>query len=425
MPVLTLDDGIIKQVNGIFLEGYSQQVRDGQYRLRTSQFRNIADLRFTSPLQNLVWNEEFEGNGSTSDLVNLAGKRLEIAAGGGPNKALIESRGRFHAVPPYSQLVWFAVTIGNPNPLDDIQKRIGLYDDADGIYLQLSGTSLPSFHIINLDIAQDITITRDNWDDPLDGTGESGITIDADLLQLFFLEYSWGGGYARFGVLVNGIPYIAHTEYFGNRPGNSTPMFKQPNLPVRFEVFSATGVAGSMDVFSATVQADAAQKSKGVLRSIDRGAGTNSSVGVRNDVPNVPTYHCVSAIRLKTGIVSGVIRLVRIFLIPINSTILHYTLVFNPTQTLGTTTWVGLNDSSLEYASPGDDDHYTFTQDQVFMSGYAADNIDASIQEIDDNLIMLGQDQVGAQDELYLLVAYTVGRGRVDVFGGMQFREFL
>lgn len=425
MPVLSLDNGIIKQNNGVFLEGYSNQVRDGQYRLKTSQFRNIADLRFTSPAKELVWKEELVGSGSSTDLGQVAARQLQVS-GGGTSRVTLQSRARYHCVPPYTQLVWFSVTIGNPSIGQNVQKRIGIFDDTDGIILELSGLAQPKFIIKSDTNSQLVEIERPNWDDPLDGTGESGITLNADFLNLYFLEYSWGGGYARFGVMVNGIPYIAHTEYFGNA-GNTTPMFAQPNLPVRFEIDApAGGVISDMIVYGATVQADAAQRSKGLLRSVDRGAGSNAALFCENTALNTPIYHCVAALRLKNTLYSGVIRLIRTFLQPSTSTIYHYALVYNATQTEGDPqVWTSLANSSLEYFLGNHDQHFTFDQGDVLMSGYDSAATDHDIQEVDDSLILLGNDQVGTRDEIYLLVAHTSGLGGMYLYGGFQFREFL
>jgi hypothetical protein len=54
-------------------------------------------------------------------------------------------------------------------------------------------------------------IVRSNWNDPLDGTGASGLVWDWDLTVIFDIEYVWGGTSVNFYAYVNGQKILFHT----------------------------------------------------------------------------------------------------------------------------------------------------------------------------------------------------------------------
>jgi len=54
---------------------------------------------------------------------------------------------------------------------------------------------------------------------------------------MLFIEYAWyGAGMIRFGVFIDGEPFVLHQIGFGNRVSQSTPWSRTGNLPVRYEL---------------------------------------------------------------------------------------------------------------------------------------------------------------------------------------------
>lgn len=87
----------------------------------------------------------------------------------------------------------------------------------------------------------DVRVPRTQWDDPLDGTGVSGYTLDLTRMQMLYIEYSWyGAGYARFGMrTTNGN--IAYVYQFTNNNIQYEAYMRSGNLPAHYE---SNGISG-------------------------------------------------------------------------------------------------------------------------------------------------------------------------------------
>jgi hypothetical protein len=78
-------------------------------------------------------------------------------------------------------------------------------------------------------------VTQANWDDPLDGTGESGITMDFTKLNVFYIQFQYlGAGPIYFWTEDpdTGVPFRFHTIKYGNT--NTTPSTYNPNYHMTF-----------------------------------------------------------------------------------------------------------------------------------------------------------------------------------------------
>lgn len=82
----------------------------------------------------------------------------------------------------------------------------------------------------------DTRIKRSDWDDPCDGTGQSGYVLDIHNVQMIYMDYSWyGAGKVRFGMRsTDGEIVILHTIVHNNRLTES--FMRSGNLPARYEI---------------------------------------------------------------------------------------------------------------------------------------------------------------------------------------------
>lgn len=87
----------------------------------------------------------------------------------------------------------------------------------------------------------EVRVPRTQWDDPLDGTGVSGYTLDLTRMQMLYVEYSWyGAGFARFGMrTTNGN--IAYVYQFTNNNIQYEAYMRSGNLPAHYE---SNGISG-------------------------------------------------------------------------------------------------------------------------------------------------------------------------------------
>lgn len=73
-------------------------------------------------------------------------------------------------------------------------------------------------------------VPQTDWNDPLDGTGDSGMVLDHSKLNVFYIQFQYlGAGAINLWVedAATGMPFIAHTILYANL--NTTPSTHNPN----------------------------------------------------------------------------------------------------------------------------------------------------------------------------------------------------
>lgn len=125
---------------------------------------------------------------------------------------------------------------------------IGLVDEIgttavfnNGFLVGFTGATF-GFHRFQDDVL--ISVDLDNWDDPLDGTGPSGMTIDLTKLNVFFIQYQYlGAGPIRIWVQPDdgGSPFVAHTVTYSNQ--NDVPSAFNANF--HFTIWADNGVTNN------------------------------------------------------------------------------------------------------------------------------------------------------------------------------------
>jgi hypothetical protein len=150
--------------------------------------------------------------------------------------------------------------------------RIGVFDDeadkvvdtvksGDGFFFELAGTELRvvSRSFVTGTPQVDTAIAQADWNiDKLDGTGNSGRTIDPSKRQVFVIEQEWlGVGSVIMGVKFGNDIVRCHVFHHANRTVDTldiTPYNTRATLPVRYELsHAATGAATEMRQMSNTI----------------------------------------------------------------------------------------------------------------------------------------------------------------------------
>lgn len=177
----------------------------------------------------------------------------------------------------------------------DVNKKAGYYSssivspfsaDYDGIYLESDGSD-HNFVVANNGSLT--TIPRSNWDDPMDGTGKSGVNLDFSNFQVMVLDYLYlGGTSVRFAFKVGRDLIIAH-EYQHSNVANQT-IFRSSSQPIRWEIRSTTGT-GSLEQICASVGTEGEIDIIGTRRSINTGS-------THINANTIGTKYLINAIRL-------------------------------------------------------------------------------------------------------------------------------
>ena len=123
--------------------------------------------------------------------------------------------------------------------------RVGYFSTENGVFFERDGSTLYMVRRTYVSgTAVDNRVAQADWNgDKLNGTGDSGFTVDLTKAQIFWQDFEWlGVGSVRCGFVINGQIIICHT--FNNANNLSTVYMTTAILPVRYEVTN-TGAAAA------------------------------------------------------------------------------------------------------------------------------------------------------------------------------------
>jgi hypothetical protein len=155
---------------------------------------------------------------------------------------------RYHYyLPGSANLAIMTLACGDSGKANNV-RRWGLFDDLDGVFFELSGTTLNV--VIRSSVGDGSTVTEDripqsSWNnDKGDGTGLSGVDIDITKVQVWWIDYQWlGAGRVRFGIIEpGGSRLVLHESLHANTV--TMPYMRTGTLPFRSENIN-TGTTGS------------------------------------------------------------------------------------------------------------------------------------------------------------------------------------
>lgn len=149
-------------------------------------------------------------------------------------------------IPGKSQLIALTGVMGAPK-VNNV-RRIGLFDDNDGLFFQVdsAGASVVVRSSVSGSVV-DTKVSQSNWNlDKLDGTGAFKGTVDLTKTQIFIIDYQWlGVGRVRFGLDLDGEVVYVHESLHAN--SLSAVYMASGTLPVRFENVN-TGITANATV---------------------------------------------------------------------------------------------------------------------------------------------------------------------------------
>lgn len=216
---------------------------DAFTRFRISQPVGIFNNKNVSGSNSDNWQEETNGTGAITYLKNESSVQLGVGTASG-EYAIRQSTRYIPYIPGKSQLIIMTGLLGVGKA--NVIRRIGLFDDRDGLFFELDGTSLGTVIRSYTDgtTAIDTVTQQADWNiDSLDGSGISGITLDASKTQIFMIDFQWlGVGKIRYGFNIDGAVVYCHSESASNTADKV--FMSTPTLPFRYEIRN-TGIAAS------------------------------------------------------------------------------------------------------------------------------------------------------------------------------------
>ena len=262
-------------------------------RSRTSEPFTLADYTH-------IYGEEVElltkviGAGATTEVNPNTASIALIVGTGATDQVIHQSRMYHHYMPGKSQFIMASFNFLDVR--ENTTKKMGYYDDRDGIFIQQEGDGTVSVvrRSHNTGITSDTVVNQDNWNlDPMNGTGVTGVSLDFTKTQLFAADFQWlGVGRIRCGFVVGGQTIYFHE--FNHANVEEHAYWSLPSLPIRCEIANTGAAVGitSMEQICSTVMSEGGYVETGVEFAAHNGPITLS----RNTQSTF--RQCVGAIRL-------------------------------------------------------------------------------------------------------------------------------
>jgi len=154
-----------------------------------------------------------------------------------------------------------------------IEKRIGLFDNEDGLYFLSDGTTMNvAVRTSTAGTPSQTKVPQSLWNlDKMDGSGPSGIIIDWTQAQIFVIDFQWlGVGRVRYGLDIGGdIIYVHETNNANNLP---LVYMANPHLFMGYEIKNITGVnTGTLKQICSSAFSEGGYEVQGRLRSHSSG----------------------------------------------------------------------------------------------------------------------------------------------------------
>jgi len=389
---------------------------DAFNRLRVSQINSQADLKQIHDNLPLFYDTEVIGGGAVT--YNPSGSESILTTSGNGDSAIMQTKQRFNYSSGKSSLI--LITFREFHTQNGAVKRVGYFNAStttpfsaslDGFFLYNNRGNI-SFEIYALGGSSRV-VTRANWDDPMDGTGASGIdlalTTDGGNL-LMWIDYEWlGVGQIRFGFVYRGNFYVAHKEDYILSDG---VYMSSPNHSIRADISHIGSGTGSLRLICATYGTEGEIKNLGKILSDNMGT-------THVDANSTSNTYALIGMRLGSSYFDTLVDLLNFTILAITNDSQKWEIWLNPTVA-GTFTYGAVANSSIETAKgSGSGNTVTTTSATLLSSGYVSANSAAEFSI--ESAIRLGSTIAGVGDEIVLCT--TPLSSNSDVIASITWRE--
>jgi hypothetical protein len=249
----------------------------------------------------------------------------------------------------------------------NLRQRVGYYGAANGLYLEVSGTTGPTL-VERSSVSGSVAETRvaqANWNiDKLDGNGPSGITLDITKAQILWFDIEWLGlGTVRAGFVINGAFIHCHSFHHANLI--TSTYITTASLPLRYEITNVgtTASSSTLKQVCSTVLSEGGYELRGAQSAI------GTPIASPRDLTDVSTEYPVISIRLKSTRLDAIVILTALSIMGItNNANYNWKVITGGTTTGGSWDTTGAT-SSVEYNITGTS--FAMGTGRVLASGFA------------------------------------------------------
>lgn len=391
-------------------------ITDAFGRTRTSNPLTLFDSKQLYDSLPLFYDDQETSGSGTSSVhsVNRASTTMSVSDLTQGTRVRQTFR-RFNYQPGKSILSFFTFVLGNGDT--GITKRVGYFDDNNGIFLEQSD------NIHYFVIRSNVTGTPVDTKVALsDGNIDYNLIekLDFTKSQILVIDFEWlGVGRVRCGFVIGG--QIMYVHGFNNANNLDSVYMSTPNLPVRYEISnSGTGGANSLEHICSTVISEGGVERTGLSTGISRGS---TVIGT----PSQDVWYPILSIRLKSTHQSATIEPTFISVNSLSATDYEIAIIINPTiNGVDNASWVGINNSAVEYDISRNTTNFItggfITSIVNVTQTVQAGNFDLGF----DTILTIGSDISGNSDEFVLCVKrVTGGPSSSNFLGTLNWRELV
>lgn len=407
-------EGISKPVLGyagkLNVNAYLNQDQiDASKRTRVSLPLIYGDFKTVSDKNLLLW--DYSETGSSTHI--LTGSCIELSVTSGQYSV---AQTTYYAPYMSSRSQIIDTSFARFEPQSGVIKKVGYFTSStgspfnssvDGFYLQ-SASGVVSLEIYRNGISI-LSVPQSQWLDPLDGTGESGVTINWSNFNVAQFDFLWlGGTTLRFSMFLEGD--LVELYNYNHSNNDETVFIKSPCKPIRYDIHSTNG-SGVFRKHCASFGNEGGEVHVG----ISRGAYVPVS-GVSCD--NSDVVYPLIMIRLKPNSFASSVKLTNLSTLVGSNNKYYVHLILNPTFS-SSPTWHDFENSEVQWAVNGNGmtcTGGTFIYNKTAISGI-------SENQVLSETIRLGQKINGTKDVFALCIRPITSN--ITAFGTMDFVEFL
>ena len=313
---------------------------------------------------NGLWSTS-SGTGATSAFnANEGLVDLNVTTASGSQ--IIRETNKVCSYQPGKSLLFMSTFVMNPAKAN-LRQRVGYYGAANGMYLEVSGTTGPAL-VERSSVSGSLGETRvlqANWNiDKLDGNGPSGFTLDITKAQILWFDIEWLGlGTVRAGFVINGSFIHCHSFHHANLI--TSTYITTASLPLRYEITNVgtTASSSTLKQVCSTVLSEGGYELRGAQSAI------GTPVASPRDLTNASTEYPVISIRLKSTRLDAIVILTALSIMGItNNANYNWKVIVGGTTSAGSWDTTGAT-SSVEYNITGTS--FTIGTGRVLASGFA------------------------------------------------------
>jgi hypothetical protein len=399
--VATTGNAVPVSIGGTNVDAFGRLRTSGPYTLFDSQNRYA---------KNDLFDETTATGGTVTYDANASTVLLNVTTSSG--SSVVRQSYRSFSYQPGKSLLslnTFVMDAAKAN----VRTRVGYFNEQNGVFLERDGTTV---NIVRRSYtsgaAVDTVVPQSSWNgDKLDGTGDSGYTLDLTKAQILWEDFEWlGVGSVRVGFVIDGGYIVCHT--FQNANNLNSVYMTTAMLPVRYEITN-TGAAASASTLKqicSTVISEGGYEKK-VALNVARMTTANGSIST--------TFVPLVSLRLASGRTGAIVIPDGYSVLPSASSATTFEIVLVKNPTLTGASWVASDSTNVEQdLSATSYTGGTIVQQQYVLSSTLANGIASGGGDYNWDL-QLGATISGTSD-IYTLAVRTLS-GTHNAIGSLSF----